>query len=79
MNNWEMPWRFPADQNKVPLEVLKTGQSAGFQSLRMRTFKVMGYCSLNRKTNFFRVLNPQNVIIKRLRSKAFSPSCLFRF
>jgi hypothetical protein len=58
---------------------VKTGQPAGFQSFRMRTFKVMGYYSRHRNLNFSRALNPQNLIAKRLRSKAFSPVCLFRF
>jgi hypothetical protein len=33
----------------------------------MRTYKVIGHCPLHRKTNLFRALNLQSLIVKRWR------------
>ncbi len=54
-------------------------QTVEFQSFRMRTFMVKGNSPCSRKGNSFMVLKPQNRIVQRCRSKAFSPACLFRF
>jgi hypothetical protein len=69
----------PRDCVAIEWRCVKTEQAAGFQSFRMRTYKVIGYCPRHRKTNFFKALNLHSLIIKRWRSKAFSPDCLFRF
>ena len=57
----------------------ETGQTAEFQSFRMCTFKVRGHCPCHRKVNSFRVLKSLSLTVRRLRSKAFSLVCLFRF
>jgi hypothetical protein len=54
-------------------------QTVEFQSFRMRTFEMRGNSPCLWKGNSFMALRPQNVIVQRFRSKAFSPACLFRF
>jgi len=54
-------------------------QTVEFQSFRMRTFMLKGKSPCSWKGNSFMVLEPQNLIVQRCRSKAFSPACLFRF
>ena len=56
-----------------------TEQTAGFQSFRMRTFKVRGYCYRHKRINSFMTLKSSVLIVERLRSKAFSPVCLSRY
>jgi len=57
----------------------KTEQTAGFQSFRMRTFKVRGHCCCHKKVSSFPALKSLSLMVERLRSKAFSPVCLSRF
>ena len=82
ISNIFAPSPFPSllrDCVVIEWRCVKTEQAAGFQNFRMRTYKVIGHCPLHRKTNLFRALNLQSLIVKRWRSKAFSPNCLFRF
>jgi hypothetical protein len=58
---------------------VKTGQAAGFQSFRMRMFRVRDYCRWHKKLNSFLALKFLSLMVQRLRSKAFSPVCLSRF
>jgi hypothetical protein len=53
--------------------------TAGFQSFRMRTFKVKGHCRCHKNVNSFEVLNSLNIMVQRLRPKAFLPVRLSRF
>ena len=57
----------------------KTEQTGGFQSFRMRTFKVRGNGPCCKKVNSFMALKSLSLTVQRLRSKAFSPVRLFRF
>jgi hypothetical protein len=57
----------------------KTGQTAGFQNFRMRTFNVRGNGRRHKKVHSFMTLVLLSFTVKRLRLKAFSPACLSRF
>jgi hypothetical protein len=59
--------------------VRKRTKQPGSKALECALFEVMGYCRCHRKANSFKVLSLPSSIVKRLRSKAFSPVCLFRF
>lgn len=54
---------------------IKPGQTAGFQSFRIRTFNLRGNCRRHKKVNSIMTLNPLSFAGKRLRPKAFSPVC----
>jgi hypothetical protein len=45
----------PSSRGSVVIEWrwVKTGQTAGFQSFRMRMFKVRGYCRYHKEVNSF--------------------------
>ena len=45
----------------------------------MSTFKLRGYCLCHKKVNSFMVLKFLSLTVQRLRSKALSLVCLFRF
>jgi hypothetical protein len=68
MGKWQNEWRQG-----------KTGQTAGFQNFRMRTFKVKGNCRHHKKANSFIILKPLSFTVKRWRSKILSLVCLSRF
>ena len=59
-------------------QVGKPEQTIGFQSFRMRIFEVRGYCPYYEKSTFH-VFEISEAHFLRLRSKAFSPACPFRF
>ena len=46
---------------------VKTGQTAGFQSFRMRMFKVRGHCRHHKKVNSFMGLKFLSLMVQRLR------------
>ncbi len=69
----------PGDCVVIERSCVKTEQTARFESFRMRMFKVMDHHLCHRKLNFFQGIESLGLIVKRLRPKAFSPACLFRF
>jgi hypothetical protein len=57
----------------------ETRQPDGFETFRMRTFRGICHDGWYKKVNFLIDLESLNLMIWRLRPKAFSPVCLSRF
>jgi len=57
---------------------VKTEQPAGFQGFRMRTFRLEVTVVVT-ESQLFHKLEAPILIVERLRPKAFSPVCLYRF